>query len=82
MGYVRSNIQNIADILWKDARYSGGLDYIEQTIWILFLKYLDNFEADKETVALLNGKNYYPIIDDEFYWVGRSAPKRINGTLD
>ena len=47
-----------------------------------FLKYLDNFEADKETVALLNGKNFYRIVDVEFCWVEWSAPKGTNGSLD
>ena len=58
------------------------LDYIEQTSWILFLKYLDDFEADKETAALLNGEIYNRIIDGEFRWAEWAAPKRADGTLD
>ena len=45
--------KNIDDTLWKDAGCSSELDCIEQTSWILFLKYLGDFEADKETAALL-----------------------------
>ena len=33
--------KNIDDTLWKDAGCSSELDYIEQTSWVLFLKYLD-----------------------------------------
>ena len=74
--------KNIDDTLWKDAGCSSELDYIEQTSWILFLKYLDDFEADKETAALLNGESYNRIIDGEFRWAEWAAPKRVDGTLD
>ena len=36
--------KNIDDKLWKDAGCSSELDYVEQTSWILFLKYLDDLE--------------------------------------
>ena len=74
--------KNIDDTLWKDAGCSSELDYIEQTSWILFLKYLDDFESDKETAALLNGETYSRIIDSEFRWAEWAAPKRTDGTLD
>jgi type I restriction enzyme M protein len=74
--------KNIDDTLWKDAGCSSELDYIEQTSWILFLKYLDDFEADKETASLLNGESYNRIIDGEFRWAEWAAPKRADGTLD
>lgn len=45
--------KNIDDTLWKDAGCSSELDYIEQTSWILFLKYLDALEKDKQMAAEL-----------------------------
>ena len=74
--------KNIDDTLWKDAGCSSELDYIEQTSWILFLKYLDDFESDKETAAQLDSKAYNRIIDGEFRWAEWAAPKRADGTLD
>lgn len=74
--------RNIDDTLWKDAGCSSELDYIEQTSWVLFLKYLDDFEADKETAAILNGEQYTRIIDGEFRWQEWAAPRRTDGTLD
>jgi len=74
--------RNIDDTLWKDAGCSSELDYIEQTSWVLFLKYLDDFEADKETAAILNGEQYTRIIDGEFRWQEWAAPRRADGTLD
>ena len=36
--------RNIDDVLWKEAGCTTELDYIEQTSWLLFLKYLDGLE--------------------------------------
>ena len=74
--------RNIDDTLWKDAGCSSELDYIEQTSWVLFLKYLDDYEAEKETAALLNGETYCRIIDGEYRWQEWAAPRRADGTLD
>ena len=54
--------KNIDDVFWKDAGCSSELDYIEQTSWILFLKYLDDYEDEKETAAILNGETYTGVI--------------------
>ena len=67
--------KNIDDTLWKDAGCSSELDYIEQTSWILFLKYLDDYEKEKETEAILNGETYERIIDNEFRWEGSMITK-------
>ena len=58
--------KNIDDQLWKDAGCSSELDYVEQTSWILFLKYLDDLEKEKKLSAELMGKSYQPIIEPEF----------------
>jgi type I restriction enzyme M protein len=49
------SFKNIDDILRKDAGCGSELDYVEQTSWVLFLKYLDDLEKDKENAALLPG---------------------------
>ena len=67
--------KNIDDILHKDAGCSSELDYVEQTSWILFLKYLDDLEQDKATAAELTGKPYRNIISPEFQWTTWAAPK-------
>ncbi len=74
--------KNIDDILWKDDGCSTELDYIEQTSWILFLKYLDDLEKAKETVSLLSGKTYERIIKPQFRWTTWAAPKLGNGKID
>ena len=74
--------KNIDDTLWKDAGCSSELDYVEQTSWVLFLKYLDDLEKDKQTAAELSSKTYTPIIDKQFKWDVWAAPKNGNGKLD
>jgi len=71
--------KNIDDILHKDAGCGSELDYVEQTSWILFLKYLDDLEKDRATAAELTGKTYTPIIDKEYQWNVWAAPKIKNG---
>jgi type I restriction enzyme M protein len=74
--------KNIDATLWKDAGCSSELDYVEQTSWILFLKYLDDLEKDKQTAAELTGKSYTPIIAPEFQWTAWATPKGKDGKLD
>ena len=74
--------KNIDDVLWKDAGCSSELDYVEQTSWILFLKYLDDFEKDKKTAAELAGKTYTEIINPEYRWNVWAVPKGKDGKLD
>jgi type I restriction enzyme M protein len=74
--------KNIDDILHKDAGCGSELDYVEQTSWVLFLKYLDDLEKDKETAAELTGKQYQHIIAPEYQWSSWAAPKDENGKLD
>ena len=50
--------KNVDDVLWKDAGCSSELDYVEQTSWILFLKYIDDLEKEKQISAELAGKTY------------------------
>jgi len=75
-------LKNIDDVLWKDAGCGSELDYIEQTSWMLFLKYLDDLEEDKKTAALLSGNAYTEIISPEYKWQVWAAPKKSDGKID
>ena len=76
------SFKNIDDILHKDAGCGSELDYVEQTSWILFLKYLDDLEQDKQTAAELSGKTYTNIIAKEYQWGTWAAPKLEDGKID
>jgi type I restriction enzyme M protein len=73
--------KNIDDILRKDAGCSSELDYVEQTSWILFLKYLDAYEKDQKPASELSGKAHEPIIDKKYRWETWAVPKK-NGKID
>jgi len=74
--------KNIDDVLWKEAGCTTELDYTEQTSWLLFLKYLDDFEQDKAIEAKINGNRYTFIIDEPYRWASWAAPKGKDGKLD
>jgi len=74
--------KNIDNALRKDAGVSSELDYIEQTSWILFLKYLDDLEKDRKTEAALAGREYKNIIALKYRWEAWAAPKNTDGKLD
>lgn len=74
--------KNIDDILHKDAGCGSELDYVEQTSWILFLKYLDDFEKDRQIAAELSGLEYNNIIAPEYQWSIWATPKNADGKID
>jgi type I restriction enzyme M protein len=74
--------KNIDDILHKDAGCGSELDYVEQTSWILFLKYLSDLEKEKKTAAELSGKTYKAIIDSQYRWEAWAVPKGKDGKID
>ena len=74
--------KNIDDILRKAGGSQTELDYVEQTSWILFLKYLDDLEKDKAVAAKLRGEEYTPIIAPEYQWSNWAMPLDANGKLD
>lgn len=76
------SFKNIDDILRKDAGASSELDYVEQTSWILFLKYLDDLEKEKELAAKLADQEYKYIIAPKYRWEVWACPKDKDDKLD
>ena len=72
----------IDNILRNEAGCSNELDYIEQTSWLLFLKYLDDLESDREDEAELDGTTYKRIITGFNRWSQWAAPKDKDGNID
>ncbi|MCM4162158.1 MULTISPECIES: N-6 DNA methylase [unclassified Arenibacter] len=74
--------KNIDDLLYKDAGADSELDYIGQTSWVMFLKYLDELEQDKADEAELKDEYYQYILDPEYRWPIWAMPKGADGKLD
>ncbi|MDA8819987.1 type I restriction-modification system subunit M [Schleiferiaceae bacterium] len=76
------SFKNIDATLRKDSGVSSELDYVEQTSWILFLKYLEDLEQDKVNAAILSGEEYNRLIKSEYQWSNWAAPKQSDGSFD
>ena len=74
--------KNIDDLLYKDSGADSELDYIGQTSWVMFLRYLDELEQDKADEAELKGEEYNFILDEEYRWPNWAMPKGADGKLD
>ena len=59
---MQQHINRITDILRRDDGISGAMHYTEQISWILFLKFLDDFEEGSRDAAELDGKEYKYIL--------------------
>lgn len=73
---------NIDRAMRNDEGLSSELDYAEQTSWLLFLKYLDDLEQERQDQAELEGRDYTPILDEAYRWQTWAAPKDASGELD
>jgi hypothetical protein len=50
---MQSHINRITDILRRDDGISGAMHYTEQISWILFLKFLDDFEQRESDSSII-----------------------------
>lgn len=73
---------NIDKALRAEEGTASELDYVEQTSWVLFLKYLDDLEQDRADTAELQGRDYTPILDTAHQWKTWAAPKAADGSFD
>lgn len=78
---MQNKIDKITDILRRDDGISGAMHYTEQIGWILFLKFLDDYETNLKDLAFLDGKDYKSILEEKFSWSVWAAPKK-DGKLD
>ncbi len=77
--------ENAFNTIERNLRAEEGianeLDYVEQTSWVLFLKYLHDLETERRDRAELDGEAYTPIINGQYRWDQWAAPK-ISGAFD
>lgn len=77
-----NTFKNIDNLLWKDAGCSTALDYVEQSSWILFLKYLNDYEIEKRIGAELMGQEYSCVIPENISWSKWACPMNDKGERD
>ncbi|MBK2335287.1 N-6 DNA methylase [Francisella tularensis] len=79
---MQSKINRITDILRRDDGISGAMHYTEQVSWILFLKFLNDYENEKSLETELIGEEYIFVLDEKYRWNTWAAPKDADGKLD
>src|SRR5438093_444485 len=75
-----SLIKSARDIMRKDKGLNGDLDRLPMLTWIMFLKFLDDLELQRETEAELAGKKFQRAIDPPYRWRDWAAkPEGVTG---
>ena len=72
--------KRIDNAMRLDEGMSTELEYIEQSSWVLFLKYLDNLESERNLKAEIDQKQYNYIISEEFRWNKWATPLNLDGS--
>jgi type I restriction enzyme M protein len=63
-----SLIKSARDIMRKDKGLNGDLDRLPMLTWIMFLKFLDDLELQREEEAKLAAKKFQRAIDSPYRW--------------
>ena len=65
---LASLIKSARDIMRKDKGLNGDLDRLPMLTWIMFLKFLDDMEQEREMEAAMAGKRFRPAIEPPYRW--------------
>jgi type I restriction enzyme M protein len=63
-----SLLKSARDIMRKDKGLNGDLDRLPLLTWIMFLKFLDDLELEREEEAALGGEPFRPAIESPYRW--------------
>jgi len=75
-----SLLKSARDIMRKDKGLNGDLDRLPLLTWIMFLKFLDDLEIQREEEADLAGKKFRAAIEPPYRWRDWAAnPQGITG---
>lgn len=73
-------VKSARDIMRKDKGLSGDLDRLPMLTWVMFLKFLDDLERERELEAELAGKKFKPAVEAPYRWRDWAAdPQGITG---
>lgn len=75
-----SLLKSARDIMRKDKGLNGDLDRLPLLTWIMFLKFLDDLEQQREEEAEVAGKKFKAAIESPYRWRDWAAdPQAITG---
>ncbi len=61
-------LKSARDIMRKDKGLNGDLDRLPMLTWVMFLKFLDDLESQREGEAKLSGKKFKPAVEPPYRW--------------
>lgn len=70
-----SLLKSARDIMRKDKGLNGDLDRLPLLTWVMFLKFLDDLERQREDEAVLAGTRFRPAIEAPYRWRDWAAVK-------
>jgi type I restriction enzyme M protein len=77
---LASLIKSARDIMRKDKGLSGDVDRLPLLTWVLFLKFLDDLEEQREKEAILARKKFKPAVGKPYRWRDWAAnPQGVTG---
>lgn len=65
---LRALLKTARDIMRKDKGLNGDLDRLPLLTWVMFLKFLDDSEREREQEAELAGKKFVPAVELPYRW--------------
>lgn len=75
-----SLLKSARDIMRKDKGLNGDLDRLPLLTWIMFLKFLDDLEMQREEEAALSGRRFKAALEAPYRWRDWAAdPEGITG---
>ncbi|MFN9542017.1 MAG: type I restriction-modification system subunit M N-terminal domain-containing protein, partial [Alphaproteobacteria bacterium] len=63
-----SLLQSARKLMRKDKGLNGDLDRLPLLTWIMFLKFLDDLERQREDEAKAGGKKFKPAVEAPYRW--------------
>src|SRR5688500_1766293 len=63
-----SLVKSARDIMRKDKGLNGDLDRLPALTWVMFLKFLDDMERERETEAAMRKEKFRPAIEAPYRW--------------
>jgi len=61
-------LKSARDIMRKDKGLNGDLDRLPMLTWVMFLKFLDDLESQREEEAKLAGKKFQAAVEGPYRW--------------
>ena len=77
-----NTIKRIRQVVWVEGQNDDPIKFIGQLSWLLFLRYLDSIESDREDKAKFESKTYTPILKKKYRWDNWACPKNDLGKID